>query len=103
MKAELEALVRGNPHIWRANAPHPEQDLAVDSGIDKLNDFLPAGGWPAGSVVELLVDDWGIGERHCCSSKRHQQLISCFSAKKHSKPIIVAHISISTSHNGACF
>jgi cell division inhibitor SulA/protein ImuA len=54
-----EILVR--PDIWRgvlACAPLP----AVASGFAALDAELPGGGWPRGTLAELLVDGAGQGE-----------------------------------------
>ena len=58
----IENLVRENPGLWRGRSRTAAAGNSLDSGIERLNALLPAGGWPLQSVVELVVDDWGSGE-----------------------------------------
>jgi len=62
MKPSLDTLVQNNALLWRGSSAQPDPGDAVDTGIESLNDFLPTGGWPANSMVELVVEQWGIGE-----------------------------------------
>ncbi len=60
MNAALTALLH-NPLVWRGDQLAPAVD-AVPSGFADLDRELPGGGWPRGSLTELLADDEGIGE-----------------------------------------
>ena len=50
-----------HPRIWRAGAGPRSFRRALGTGFKRLDQAL-AGGWPAASLNELLVDTWGIGE-----------------------------------------
>lgn len=57
--AELEAL---HPSIWRASQLARSRTSCVDTGHVALSNQLPGGGWPVGTLVDLLVQQPGIGE-----------------------------------------
>jgi protein ImuA len=57
--AELEAL---HPSIWRASQLARSRTSCVDTGHAALSNQLPGGGWPVGMLVDLLVQQPGIGE-----------------------------------------
>lgn len=48
-------------HIWRADQFAFHQAV-LSSGFGLLDRELPGGGWPAGGLIELLVQQHGIGE-----------------------------------------
>jgi len=49
--------------VWHADdLAHAAAAECSSSGFDCLDAELPGGGWPAGQLVELLLDDPGIGE-----------------------------------------
>lgn len=56
----LESLLE-HPRIWRAGARPRRFGRALGTGYRALDRAL-AGGWPAGSLNELCVETWGIGE-----------------------------------------
>jgi hypothetical protein len=60
MNAALAELLH-NPLLWRGDQL-ARADGVVSSGLVELDGELPGGGWPRGSLVELLADDQGIGE-----------------------------------------
>lgn len=60
MNAALAELLR-NPLVWRGDQLAPTAGV-VPSGFSDLDRELPGGGWPQGSLTELLADDEGIGE-----------------------------------------
>jgi cell division inhibitor SulA len=60
MNAALTALLH-NPLVWRGDHLARTAD-AVPSGFADLDRELPGGGWPKGSLIELLADDEGLGE-----------------------------------------
>jgi protein ImuA len=55
----LEAL---HPAIWRASQLARGHTRCVDTGHLALSNQLPGGGWPIGTMVDLLVQQAGIGE-----------------------------------------
>ncbi len=57
--AELEAL---HPSLWRASQLARNHARTVDTGHPALSHQLPGGGWPVGALVDLLVQQPGIGE-----------------------------------------
>lgn len=56
---ELEAL---HPSLWRASQLAHSRTRCVDTGHPALTHQLPGGGWPIGILVDLLVQQPGIGE-----------------------------------------
>lgn len=57
--AELEAL---HPSLWRASQLGRSRTRCVDTGHSSLSNLLPGGGWPTGALVDLLIQQPGIGE-----------------------------------------
>jgi protein ImuA len=57
--AAPEAL---HPSLWRASQLAHASTRCVDSGHPTLSAQLPGGGWPTGTLVDLLVQQPGIGE-----------------------------------------
>jgi protein ImuA len=55
----LEAL---HPSLWRASQLARSRTRCVDTGHPALSNQLPGGGWPVGTLVDLLVQQPGIGE-----------------------------------------
>lgn len=49
------------PNVWRAQSMCARRESVVSSGFDEL-DIALGGGWPASSLIEVLTDDYGIGE-----------------------------------------
>lgn len=59
----VQALVAQLPHaIWRADQMASGQSAVTPSGYPLLNAELPNGGWPASVLIELLLQQPGIGE-----------------------------------------
>jgi cell division inhibitor SulA/protein ImuA len=58
--ALAEVLARGD--VWRGDALASLPAAAIPSGYPELDAELPGGGWPRGSLVELLADRGGCGE-----------------------------------------
>jgi protein ImuA len=56
---QLEAL---HPSLWRASQLARSHTPTVDTGFPSLSRQLPGGGWPKGTLVDLLVQQSGIGE-----------------------------------------
>jgi protein ImuA len=57
-----EATLR--QHIWRADELSRGRTLSSSTGYECLDAELPDKGWPQSSLVELLVQQPGIGEMH---------------------------------------
>jgi hypothetical protein len=47
--------------LWRASALSPAVGRGIPTGFAALDNLLPAGGWPAGALTEILADGEGIG------------------------------------------
>ncbi|HZI84928.1 MAG TPA: translesion DNA synthesis-associated protein ImuA [Casimicrobiaceae bacterium] len=60
MKPAVAQLLH-HPLLWRGDAK-ARVERTVASGFAELDRELPGGGWPQGSLTELLVDNEGIGE-----------------------------------------
>src|SRR6266700_2898483 len=50
------------PDIWRGDSLSRAGTPAVPSGFPELDAELPGGGWPAGTLTEILPAHEGIGE-----------------------------------------
>jgi len=62
MNQSLDALIRSNPLLWQGASRFEPHDESISSGFEELDAVLPDGGWPTGTVIEIMVDNWGIGE-----------------------------------------
>jgi protein ImuA len=51
-----------HPALWRGHQLARAHGKTVDTGYAALSAELPGGGWPIGALVELLVQQPGIGE-----------------------------------------
>ena len=51
-------------HVWRAHQLASFQTSTIVTGHAALDRALPGGGWPTGSLTELLVQQHGSGEIH---------------------------------------
>jgi protein ImuA len=51
-----------HPSLWRASQLARGRTRCVDTGFPTLSAQLPGGGWPMGTMVDLLVQQPGIGE-----------------------------------------
>lgn len=61
MRADLQGLLREIPGLWLGqNAVAPP--AVLPSGFPALDPLLPGGGWPVGTIVELVAPQRGIGE-----------------------------------------
>ena len=65
INAPLDALLK-RAAVWRARSVPARlastTDCAVPSGWPLLDAILPDGGWPLGTLIELLLPDAGVGE-----------------------------------------
>jgi len=59
-KASLEQALRSS--VWRASDLAVSRATTMQSGYCDLDKELPNGGWPRSALVELLVQQHGIGE-----------------------------------------
>ncbi len=65
ISAALEnVLARGD--VWRGNTLATLPETTIPSGFPDLDAELPGGGWPQGSLTEILVDRTGLGELGLC-------------------------------------
>jgi protein ImuA len=60
--AALDSPEAVHPSLWRASQLAHSAARCVDTGFAALSTQLPGGGWPLGVLVELLVQQHGIGE-----------------------------------------
>jgi protein ImuA len=51
-----------HPSLWRASQLARGRGRVVDTGYPALSAELPGGGWPVGALVDLLVQQAGVGE-----------------------------------------
>ena len=47
--------------IWRGQSAR-SRELALPTGFAALDRYLPGGGWPLGSLIEVFVERHGVGE-----------------------------------------
>jgi protein ImuA len=59
LSAAPEAL---HPSLWRASQLARGHTRCVDTGHAALSAQLPGGGWPTGTLIDLLLQQPGIGE-----------------------------------------
>ncbi|CAN5266540.1 hypothetical protein BH11PSE11_BH11PSE11_27840 [soil metagenome] len=60
---DVQTVVAQLPHaIWRANQMASCRTAVMSTGYPLLDTELPNGGWPASALIELLVQQPGIGE-----------------------------------------
>ena len=57
--ATAEAL---HPSLWRASQLAHATTRCIDTGHATLSSQLPGGGWPTGTLIDLLLQQPGIGE-----------------------------------------
>jgi protein ImuA len=60
--ATLAAPEAVHPSLWRASQLAHSATRCVDTGFAALSTQLPGGGWPLGVLIDLLVQQHGIGE-----------------------------------------
>ena len=51
-----------HPSLWRASQLARGRGRMVDTGYPALSTELPGGGWPVGVLIDLLVQQPGVGE-----------------------------------------
>src|ERR1700712_3035561 len=62
MSALLKNVEDIHPALWRGSQLARSHGRTLDTGYAVLSAELPGGGWPLGSLVELLVQQPGVGE-----------------------------------------
>jgi hypothetical protein len=61
VNGSLDALL-ASAAIWRARSAAGAAGAVVPSGWPRLDAQLPGGGWPLGTLIELLLAEPGVGE-----------------------------------------
>jgi protein ImuA len=51
-----------HPSLWRASQLARGRGRTIDTGYPALSTELPGGGWPVGALIDLLVQQVGVGE-----------------------------------------
>jgi protein ImuA len=51
-----------HPALWRASQLAQGRGRVLDTGFPALSREMPGGGWPLGALVDLLVQQHGVGE-----------------------------------------
>ena len=51
-----------HPSLWRASQLARGRGRVVDTGYPAMSEELPGGGWPIGALVDLLIQQAGVGE-----------------------------------------
>lgn len=62
MNSELSTPEVIHPSLWRATQLARGRGRTVETGYPALSAELPGGGWPVGALVDLLVQQAGVGE-----------------------------------------
>jgi len=62
MTTAAPALESLHPSLWRASQLARSRTPTVDTGFPSLSLQLPGDGWPKGTLVDLLVQQPGVGE-----------------------------------------
>lgn len=63
MPSSVDAIIAGMPQfVWRADQMASCPAAVVSTGFQALDDELPNGGWPHSALIELLLQQHGIGE-----------------------------------------
>jgi protein ImuA len=62
MSALLKDIESLHPSLWRGTQLARAHGRTVDTGYAALSAELPGGGWPLGTMTELLLQQPGIGE-----------------------------------------
>jgi len=58
----LEQLLRNQTGIWRGLRSANPDWATIATGFTELDSLLPGGGWPLGTLMEMIVPYLGIGE-----------------------------------------
>ena len=77
----LKQLLQNNRLIWRGKNTPECSKRGLATGYASLDAVLPEGGWSQGSLIEVIVPQWGIGELQLflpamvTASQANQQLV----------------------------
>lgn len=69
-----------HPSLWRADQLAQSATRCMDTGFAALSAQLPGGGWPLGTLIDLLLPQHGIGEL---------RLLQPALAALHQRPIVL--------------
>lgn len=58
----IESILNSRNDIWRLGDEKPKNQNIYRSGLKKLDNFLPGGGWPRVGLIEIIVKHYGLGE-----------------------------------------
>ena len=61
-RAAIDALLRNIPDLWRGHYTAGPDERGASTGFPELDAILPAGGWPARGLVEIVYPRQGMGE-----------------------------------------
>ncbi len=61
-KGDIDALLHGNPKLWRGCDMAGQGFHGRSTGFGQLDDILPGRGWPQSGLIELISPCWGMGE-----------------------------------------
>jgi hypothetical protein len=62
VNTELSKLLQGNPALWRGRESNGTSPGGIKTGFPELDAALPARGWPANALMEIVTQQWGMGE-----------------------------------------
>lgn len=62
MPADLSSPAHIHGALWRASQLSSSRGQYADTGFARLSAELPGGGWPLGNLIEVLVQQPGMGE-----------------------------------------
>ena len=62
MPQDPETLLQGTHLLWRGRENAHHAPPCLPTGFAALDAKLPGGGWPKGSLAEIITPHWGIGE-----------------------------------------
>lgn len=78
----LQQPERIHPALWRASRMACASGHYADTGFSALSAQLPGGGWPLGRLIDILVQQPGIGEL---------QLLRPALVRLGSRPVVLVH------------
>ena len=58
----IESILNSRNDIWRLGDETTKNRDVYRSGLKKLDNFLPGGGWPRIGLIEIIVKHYGLGE-----------------------------------------
>lgn len=61
MNSALDALLQ-HPQLWRGERARWTNERSIASGYAALDAELPGGGWPRGTLTEIMLTNAGLGE-----------------------------------------